>query len=307
MSSTGPLDALQIPVRYAGAVTFDDVPVDTDAIGVVVPFDFELDWEYWKYLPSRVELFFTRTPYIHAPVGLEMARACGRPSVVAKGIKALGAVRPASTLYACTSGSFVDGLAGEQAIRQAMEQAGARRAVTSSGAALQALEAVGARRISVVTPYTKGVTVKLVSFLAEAGIETVRASYLGLNGAISRVSQATVADLVRSAAHPDAEAVFVSCTALRTFGMVAELERELGIPILTSNQVSLWAALRDADILPRAAREEGWVMGGGDPMSRSTALLLAAAGALPSRGSLRRGRREQRTEPTVVHAPSAQP
>jgi maleate isomerase len=273
-----------VPTRFQGPVRFDEIPVDTDAIGVVVPFDFELDWEYWKYLPSHVELFFTRTPYLRAPVGLEMARACGRPSVVAKGVKALGAVRPAATLYACTSGSFVDGLAGEAAIREAMLRAGARRAVTSSGAALQALEVVGARRIGVVAPYTKGVTAKLVDYLAEAGIETLTASYLGLNGNISRVSPTTVADLVRSAAHPDAEAIFVSCTALRTFGMVAELEREVGVPILTSNQVSLWAAFRDADILPRAAAEHGWVMGGGDPMSRSTELLLAATGALPAAG-----------------------
>ncbi|WP_052665673.1 maleate cis-trans isomerase family protein [Nitriliruptor alkaliphilus] len=271
-----------VPTRFKGPVRFDEVPVDTDAIGVVVPFDFELDWEYWKYLPSHVELFFTRTPYVQAPVGLEMARACGRPSVVAKGVKALGAVRPASTLYACTSGSFVDGLAGEAAIREAMLRAGARRAVTSSGAALQALDAVGARRVSVVAPYTKGTTVKLVDFLTEAGVVTVRAAYLGLNGSISRVSQATIAELVRSAAHPEAEAIYVSCTAMRTFGMVAELERELRVPILTSNQVSLWAALWEADILPRATQEHGWVMGGGDPMSRSTALLLAAAGASPA-------------------------
>lgn len=262
--------------RFRGVVRYDEVPVDTDAIGVVVPFDFELDWEYWKYLPSRVELFFTRTPYLQAPVGLEMARACGRPSVVAKGVKALGAVRPASTLYACTSGSFVAGVAGEAAIREAMLRAGARRAVTSSGAALQALAAVDARRVAVAAPYTKGTTVKLVDYLAEAGVDTVRASYLGLNGSISRVSQGTIADLIRSAAHPDAQAIYVSCTALRTFGMVADLERELRVPILTSNQVSLWAALWAADLLPRATEEEGWVMGGGDPMSRSTAMLLSA-------------------------------
>jgi maleate isomerase len=39
---------------------------------------------------------------------------------------------------------------------------------------------------------------------------------------------------------------FVSCTNLATYDLIAPLERELGKPVLTANQVTMWAALRVA-------------------------------------------------------------
>nr|MBA3251536.1 Asp/Glu racemase [Geodermatophilaceae bacterium] len=52
------------------------------------------------------------------------------------------------------------------------------------------------------------------------------------------------AQLVRDADAPEAEAVFVSCTNLPTYDVIAPLEAELGKPVLTANQVTLWSALR---------------------------------------------------------------
>lgn len=245
-------------------------------IGVVVPFDFGLDWEYWAYLPADVELHFTRTPYLNKPVGLALARAVSRGQVVARATRSLAALQPAVTVYACSSGSFVDGVAGERRLHQVMLDAGAHRAITSAGAIVDALRAIGAQRVSVATPYDRRLTHKLVDFLDEAGFETPSATYLGLRRDMSRLSKRTIGDLVRAAAHPDADAVFVSCTALRTRGMIVELEQELGCPILTSNQVTLWAALAAAQALPTDPTSEvkGWVLGGGDPMAESTEMLL---------------------------------
>lgn len=264
------------PQRFPQPIEYDE-PADDVTIGVVVPFDFELDWEYWRYLPDRVSLCFTRTPYLRKPVGVELARGVGRPSVVAKAAKALSSVRPAATLYACSSGSFVDGLAGEERLRRCMLDAGARRAVTSAGAMLEALAAVGARRVAVATPYTRTLTRKLVEFLEEAGLEVTSTEFLGIAANIPAVSRRTVAALVRAARDPAAQAVFVSCTSLRTYGLVAQLEHELGCPVLTSNQVSLWAALKAARPELLDPSGPGWVLGGGQPMARSTELLIEAA------------------------------
>lgn len=262
--------------RFPQPIEYDDPPADV-ALGVVVPFDFELDWEYWRYLPHGVALCFTRTPYLRKPVGVELARGVGRPSVVAKATKALSSVHPAATLYACSSGSFVDGLAGEERLRHCMLEAGAKRAVTSAGAMLEALPAVGAERVAVATPYSRPLTNKLVDFLEEAGFQVTSTQFLGISANIASVSRRTVGQLVRDARDPSAQAVFVSCTALRTYGLVAELEQDLGCPVLTSNQVSLWAALKAAgpELLEPAG--PGWVLGGGQPMARSTELLIEAA------------------------------
>lgn len=268
-------------VRYRRAIEFD-VPADQRRVGVVVPFDFSLDWEYWRYLPEGVELHFTRTPHLRRDEGMYLARRCGKPSVVARAGRSLSSVAPHATLYACTSGSFVHGVDGEAELRLAMSEAGCPNPVTSSSAAMQALRLAGAHKVAVTAPYSGALTQRLVHFVEDSGFEVVSAHYLGLHRGIAQVSLSTVVDLVRQTAGSGADAVFVSCTSLRTFGVVAQLEAELGIPVFTSNQVSLWAALHAADALRGRRANDGtpWLLGDGDPVARSTRILLAASGAL---------------------------
>jgi maleate isomerase len=268
--------------RYQQAIEFD-APTVERRVGVVVPFDFSLDWEYWRYLPEGVALHFTRTPHLTRDQGMYLAKSSGKPSVVARAARSLLSIDPHSVLYACTSGSFIRGVAGEVELREAMAQAGCANPVTSSGAAMDALRLSGARTVSVVSPYSATLTSRLTDFVSESGFDVVSTHYLGLHRGIAAVSKATIVDLVRQTAGSGAEAVFVSCTSLRTFGIVAQLEAELGVPVFTSNQVSLWAALAAAGALSdeRSGTAGPWLLGDGSPAARSTRILLDAMGALP--------------------------
>ncbi|WP_237141426.1 Asp/Glu racemase [Serinicoccus hydrothermalis] len=212
-------------------------------VGVVVPYDFALDRELWRWCPPEATLHLTRTPHLPLPVGLAQARAVRAPGAVGQATHDLSTVRPSVVAYACTSGSFVAGPSGEVALREAIVEAGAPAAVTTSGAAVAALHATGAHRVSIVTPYDESVTDSLGRFLTGAGLEVASAGHLGLVGEIWTVPGSVTADLVRDTVCPDAEAVFVSCTNLRTYDLLAPLEAELGIPVLSANQVTLWQAL----------------------------------------------------------------
>ena len=270
-------------MRYRHPIHYD-APTTERRVGVVVPFDFALDWEYWRYLPEDTVLHFTRTPHLRRDEGTYLAKSSGKPSVVARAARSLLSLEPHAVLYACTSGSFIRGVEGEAALRAAMTEAGVPNPVTSSGAAAEALRLSGVRKVALVTPYSGSLTRRLVEFVTDSGFEVVAADYLGLNRGIALVSQATIVDLVRNTADSGAEAVFVSCTSLRTFGIVAQLEAELGVPVFTSNQVSLWAALRAAGAFSAERSNQGsrWLLGDGDPPARSTQILLAAADALPN-------------------------
>lgn len=263
------------PTPFGGEIVFDE-GVATSRIGVVVPFDFELDWDYWRFLPEGVSLYFTRTPVLRRGVGLSLARSIGSPAAIARATKAILSLRPASVLYACSSGSFIGGVEGEAAIRRAMLDAGARAATTTSGAMVEALRSCGIQRVAVATPYTRPLTQRLVEFLEEAGFSVPSVHYLGLSSSIPKVSQSTIRHLVRESSHPRAEAVFVSCTALRTYGLVADMEAEIGQPVFTADQVSLWSAIRAAEPDALSPEHPGWVIGGGDPMARSTVMLIEA-------------------------------
>lgn len=212
-------------------------------LGIVVPYDFALDRELWRWTPSSVSLHLTRTAYQPLPVGIDQAHAVAAGDTVAHSVRALSAIEPAAVAYGCTSGSFSAGMGGERALRATMEAAGAPVAVSTSGALVAALQAIGARRIVVATPYDAALTSLLVDFVAEAGIEVAGARHLGLDGEIWTVDRQDTADLIRSTASQGADAVFVSCTNLATYDLIAPLEKELGVPILTANQVTMWMAL----------------------------------------------------------------
>lgn len=219
-------------------------PLEQSGIGVVVPFDFALDRELWRWTPDDVSLHITRMPFAPLPATLEMAVHISDPALVAQGYDDVRAVSPSVMAYACTSGSFIGGLDGESTLVAAMTDAGAPAAVTTSGALLEALVHLDVHRIATATPYVAELTVGLTTFLAEAGVEVVAAAGLGLTSDIWTVPYDVTAGLVMDTDTDEAQAVFISCTNLPTFDVIAELERELGKPVLTANQVTLWSALR---------------------------------------------------------------
>jgi maleate isomerase len=219
-------------------------PVVGVRVGVVVPYDFALDRELWRWVPEDVSLHLARTAYSPLPVTVEQAESIGDIAAVARCTKNLIAVEPEVVAYACTSGSFVAGRAGERALVSSMLESGASSAVTTSGGLVEALSYLGITRLAVATPYDAAVTARLHGFLEEGGASVIRSAHLGLSGRIWTVPYAVTAALVRDVAAESCEAVFVSCTNLPTYDTIAPLEAELGIPVLTANQVTMWACMR---------------------------------------------------------------
>jgi maleate isomerase len=232
-------------------------------IGIIAPFDLALDRELWRWTPEPVSLYITRTPALDtAAVSVSMVEALGDEAALTAACREVAVPGPAVTAYLCTSGSFVGGLAGEARLRAAMERGGARRALTTSGALLEALAALGARRVAVATPYDAPLTDRLVAFLAEAGFETGGVAFLGMGEDIWRVEPASVVELARAVPREDADALFLSCTNLPTHDVIPQLEAELGLPVLSANQVTLWAALRALGLPLNVAEDVG---GGAGP------------------------------------------
>ncbi|MCX2929412.1 Asp/Glu racemase [Mycobacterium sp. CVI_P3] len=218
-------------------------PLEQVGVGVVVPYDFALDRELWRWLPDDVSLHLTRMPYAPMRATVEMAVHVSDPELVARGVADVSAVSPLVTAYACTSGSFIGGLAGQEALMAAMMHAGAPAALTTSGALLVALRHLGITRIATATPYVAELTVGLTSYLAEGAISVTAAAGLGLISDIWTVPYEATARLVREIDTTDAEAVFISCTNLPTYDVISTLEAELGKPVLSANQVTMWLAL----------------------------------------------------------------
>ncbi|MFF7983282.1 aspartate/glutamate racemase family protein [Streptomyces sp. NPDC007901] len=226
-------------------VSFLGGPRPQRGVGVVAPFDFALDRELWRWVPGDVSLHLTRTPFVPVEVSLDLARLVSEHETLGEAVRALMAVAPEVVAYACTSGSFVGGIAGERAMCEAMTRSGAVPSVTTSGALLDALTELGVRRLALVTPYTVSVTRVLEEYVAEAGIRVAGCAFMGLTRHIWQVPYRDVVTMARRAVRPGAaDALFISCTNLPTYDVIPQLEAELRIPVLSANQVTMWAALR---------------------------------------------------------------
>ncbi|NBE56958.1 maleate cis-trans isomerase family protein, partial [Streptomyces boluensis] len=229
-------------------------PLPQCGVGVVAPFDFALDRELWRWVPDEVSLHITRTPYVPVEVSLDMARLISEHETLRAAVSALQEVEPRALAYACTSGSFIGGPAGEQAMcAQLSSASGGLPAVTTSGALLEALADLGVRRIAVLTPYTRSVTDSLVEYLRLVGVEVTGRADLGLTRNIRAVPYREVADLALEATRGGAEALFISCANLPTYDAIPQLEAELRMPVLSANQVTMWAALRRIGLRPVGA------------------------------------------------------
>lgn len=227
-------------------ISFLGGPAPQRGVGVVAPFDFALDRELWRWVPDDVSLHMTRTPFVPVEVSLDLARLVSEHATLGEAVRTLNAIAPEVVAYACTSGSFVGGVGGERAMCEAMTWAGAVPSVTTSGALLDALAELGVRRVALVTPYTVSVTRALEAYVAEAGVAVTGCAFMGLTSHIWKVPYRDVADMARQAvpAQGSAEALFISCTNLPTYDVIPQLEAELRIPVISANQVTMWAALR---------------------------------------------------------------
>ncbi len=147
--------------------------------------------------------------------------------------------------YGCTSGSLIKGVEWEKSLRIRIEEAAGVPAVTTAGAVVEGLRALGAKRVSVFTPYADTVNAIERGFLEAHGFEVGVIRGLGLtdNQMIGRVSGERLEALIAPA--PGSDAVFVSCTNLPVVHLIEGLEERHRLPFVTSNQATMWAILRE--------------------------------------------------------------
>jgi len=157
----------------------------------------------------------------------------------------LASLSPDAVGYACTSGSFLEGRARLSAQVDAISRVAGCPVVATSAALIDALGALRIRRVALATPYLDAINRAERTFLEDHEVDVVSVRGLGLSGAaIREVAPETVFALACDADCEAAEAVFLSCTDLRALEVVDALEARLRKPVLTSNQVTLWALLR---------------------------------------------------------------
>ena len=155
-------------------------------------------------------------------------------------------LKPDCAMWACTSGSFVVGRAGAEAQVAALAETTGVPAGSTSLAFIDALQALGMRRVAVLATYPEPAARAFEAFLGEFGVEIVHLHWLdaGSGWDAALLPPERVIDAAKAAAVPEAETVLIPDTAMPSLDLIAPIEEAIGRPVLTANQVTLWQAVR---------------------------------------------------------------
>ena len=196
-----------------------------------VPPSLELDIEPAESVPEL------------GPDGITLAHVEGlaRDPGIGRAARRLAQRGAQAVAYGCTTGSYVLGPDGDAAIAADMQSAAGVPATTTSTATVAALRELGVRRLAVLSPHVDDLNARLRAYLEASGFRVVNMVGLNQRGDIEAIEPDATRDLVTSSVNAcNADAIFISCTGLRTATIIDELEQSLAKPVVTANQATLW-------------------------------------------------------------------
>jgi maleate cis-trans isomerase len=223
-------------------------------IGLIVPPTNTVNEAEWQVmLPEGVTLHVTRMP-LHADTTSEHGKQALYADIE-KSVSDLAQAGLSVIAYGCTAGSMVQPL---NQLSDFMSDISGTPCVTTAASIVEALQALNVSKIAIATPYHDALNDHEVAFLKSNDIETLKIAGLGIGAGgaqeyiqIARTPAETIKNQVLSIDLADAEAILISCTDFPTLALIPELEKELGKPVISSNQTTFWASLRAAGIKDR--------------------------------------------------------
>lgn len=224
-------------------------------IGIIVPSGNQtLEPELTRAGPPGVAFHFTRIlNVVDTEDELDaMAAAAPRAAVL------LAHAHVDLIAFGCTAGSLLRGADYDIHIAKAITAASSAPATTTSSCVVAALRSFRAHRVAVVTPYASWLNDRVAAFMEAAGFSIAGLATIpeaASPDAIPHIPPEATYRAARAMASNQIDALFLSCTDLPTAGVVDALEADLGCPVVTSNQATLWGSLRLAGVRHRIG---GW-------------------------------------------------
>ena len=149
--------------------------------------------------------------------------------------------------YACTIGSLCDGASAEAALIESLAKASGKPVLSLAETSVAALRHVGARRLAIMTPYSAETNGWVADYVQAAGFAVAGFVPTPVDiFTVGDIHPREVAALAIAAmqALPDADALWIPCTAIQTMAAIADIESAICAPVVSGTQALLWQALR---------------------------------------------------------------
>lgn len=149
--------------------------------------------------------------------------------------------------YGCTSATLSDGPEYDAEFCQQLHEKTGKPAVTTAGALVESIQAIGAKKVAFTSPYVKLLSNEAVVYLEQSGINVV--NEVAFEQELTSLQQNALTpqdayNMALKADHPQAEAIVISCTDYRAVEAIPFIEQALEKPVITSNQALMYACLQ---------------------------------------------------------------
>jgi maleate isomerase len=221
-------------------------------VGILVPHsNTVLESDLHCLLPPSVKTHTQRwkiTPRHSSTEGDELARVASLNEHLGEAVDLLPADHLQLLVYGCTTGSFMGGLAGLERLESSISESTGLPVISVSQAIVDVLKFRSLRRIAVFTPYDHRVNVMMEDFLTQNGLEVAQVAQdpWFASGARRHAGSEPQHEILRFVARElqnDVDAVVLSCSAWAVLPVREELQRTLGVPVISANQAIASAIL----------------------------------------------------------------
>jgi maleate isomerase len=222
---------------------------DFRRIGLLVPSSSSVqERDFNKVLPADITLHVARMRLsnVEADSTLRIVQEIETES------QKLADVDVDVIIFPATAPSSRNGIGYDQELIRRISAASGKPATTASTALLEASRALSIKRIALGAPWSAAVNETVAAFIEANGVKVLAQETLGFirNLEIGLLDPQTALDVGRRVNRPGADVVILACGNWSTFSIIDQLERDLRKPVLTTNQVSLWHALKIMDRKP---------------------------------------------------------
>lgn len=222
-------------------------------LGILLPSSGTVqEVDFYRRVPAGVSVHSARMRLTHATEDDEVRMLDTHTMPAAED---LATIRPDVVVFSCTSAGALRGRAYDASLCADIGRVTGAPVVSTLTAVGDALRATGARSLALVTPYPEPITRHVRASLEAEGFRVTAATGLGLADSLD-IAAVEPGDIHRFAVETfqraPADALCIACCTFRAYDAREEIQRALGVPVVTSNQAALTAALRHLRLAPAA-------------------------------------------------------
>ena len=210
---------------------------------ITLASDFTIEKDFIDVIRDKdIDLFVNRIECYNPLTSENLIKMSQKVTEVTKDI--LPDQKIDCVVYGCTSGTIAAGYNSiEKKIKLAKSEA---KVTTPSSAAVKALKKLKIKKIAVFTPYIKDLNNDVIDFFKKENFTITSNSYFDIKNDldIGKVDPEYLFEVLSQMDLKEADALFISCTALPAMSIIDKLEKKLNKFVLSSNQALIWDTIR---------------------------------------------------------------